>query len=347
MTIREPVLETWSSAIDEFPVSGTPREKLEGLIPFAIRAPSSHNSQPWKFTVFSDHLELRADRTRRMPVVDPDDRELIISCGAALGYLEVALRNFGYAGAVELVPRDADPDLVARVALGEARDPTLMDRALFDAMAIRRTHRLPFLPRTPDADLLAALEAFGDQHGTWFRIIQPLSHRQALTDLVSEGDRLQMADPAFRQELTGWLHPNRSKSRDGMPGWTFGLNPLESVAMPLVVRTFDTGSGRAAIDRELAAGSPILAVLGTPTDTMHDWVQTGRVLSQILLRAAMEGVAASYLNQPIELPDMRIRVRALLGTSEYPQMILRMGFPRGEDRRTPRREPADVISRMP
>jgi hypothetical protein len=347
MTIREPALESWSAAIDEFPVCGTPREKLEALIPFATRAPSSHNSQPWRFTVFSDHLELKADLSRRLPVVDPVDRELIISCGAALGCLEVALHNFGYEGNIELLPRSTDPDLLARIELGEDREPTLMDRALFAAIQQRRTHRLPFLPRSPDADLMAALEAYGEQHGVWFRILQTQSRRNAITDLVSEGDRAQMADPAFRRELTSWLHPNRTNSRDGMPGWTFGLNALESVGIPLVVRTFDTGKGRAAIDRELAEGSPLLAVLGTPSDTRHDWMQVGRVLSQLLLRATVDGVAASFLNQPVEIPELRRRVGALLGHSGYPQLILRMGYPRGEDRLTLRRDTADVVERAP
>jgi hypothetical protein len=297
--------------------------------------------------VVNDLLELRADRSRRLPVVDPEDRELTVSCGAALGCLEVALHNFGHEGTIELIPQDGDSDLLARIGLGEHRDPTLMDRALFEAIRNRRTHRLPFLPRTPDADLIAALEAHGYQHGVWFRILQSEAHRRTVTGLISEGDRAQMADRAFRQELTSWLHPNRSKSRDGMPGWAFGLNILESIAIPLVVRTFDTGSGRAAIDRDLVEGSPLLAVLGTPADTRHDWMQAGRVLTQILLRAAVEGVSASFLNQPVEVPALRQRVGALLGSSGYPQLILRMGYPIGEDRRTPRRDVREVIESKP
>jgi nitroreductase len=346
MPVREPALAIWGSAIDEFPISGTTTEQLEALVPYAIQAPSSHNSQPWLFRVTNGLLELRADRRRRLPVVDPDDRELIISCGAALGNLEVALHNFGYEGSFELVPSASDPDLLARIGLGAQRDVTLMERALFAAIRIRRTHRLPFLPRTPEADLMSSLEAYGYQHGVWFRILQTDANRQAVAELVSEGDREQMMNSAFREELVSWLHPNRTRSRDGMPGWTFGMGELTSLTLPLVVRTFDTGAGRAAIDRDLTLGSPILAIIGSPSDTRHDWLQTGRVLTQVLLRAAVEGVAASYLNQPIEVPELRRRVGALLGTSGYPQLILRMGYPIGEDRRTPRRGVAEVVERI-
>ena len=343
MPVRDPALEAWSSAIDAFPLCGTASEKLKALVAFAVQAPSSHNSQPWRFRVVNETLELRADRTRRLPEVDPEDRELTISCGAALGYLEVALHNFGFQGRIELVPPGGDQNLLARVALGDQRDPTSVDRTLFQAMRIRRTSRLPFLPRTPGADLIAALEAYGARNGVWFQILQSDSKRETLTDLIGEADRIQMADAAFRHELSSWLHPNRSASRDGMPGWAFGLNILQSIAVPLVVRTFDTGSGRAAIDRDLVEGSPLLAVLGTPSDTREDWMEAGRVLTRLLLSAAAEGVAASFLNQPIEVPALRQRVSALLGGSGYPQLILRMGYPVGEDRRTQRRDTRDVI----
>ena len=341
--VRDPSLAAWCAAIDEFPISGAPSAKLRALAGYAIRAPSSHNSQPWQFRVEGNHLDVRADRRRRLPVVDPEDRELVISCGAFVGYFEVALRHFGYEGAVDLVPAPDDPDLLARIGLGPERDPTLLDRALFAASATRRTHRLPFLARSPEPPLFAELEAYGTRLGGWFRILQSDSHRQVIADLVTEGDRRQMADPAFRTELVRWLHPNHTRSQDGMPGWAYGLNDLTGLAVPLIVRTFDTGAGRAAIDRDLALGSPILAILGTPTDTPYDWMITGRVLSHVLLRAAAEGVAASFLNQPIEIPDLRQRLSGLLGTSGYPQMILRMGFPLGEDRRTPRRDLADVL----
>jgi hypothetical protein len=291
----------------------------------------------------NDTLELRADRHRRLPVVDPDDRELIISCGAALGCIEVALHNFGYEGAIEVVPPGRDPDLLARIRLGEPRAVTPMDRVMFAAIPERRTHRLPFLPRAPNPDVFAALEASGQQQGVWFRILQPESNALTLAELITEGDREQMANPAFREELARWLTPNRSKSQDGMPGWTYGLGPVGSVGIPLIVRTFDTGSGRAAIDRDLASRSSILAVVGTATDNRYDWVQTGRVLIQVLLRATVEGLAASFLNQPIEIPALRLRVAAMLGVSGYPQLILRMGYPTRQDRRTPRRDIIEVL----
>jgi hypothetical protein len=343
MSVRDPAMETWTSAIDEFPLCGSTHDKLAALVPFAVMAPSSHNSQPWLFRITDDALELWADQRRSLPVCDPENRELIISCGAALGCLETALHNFGYQGAIELVPSGHHPELLARIRLGEPRDVTDLDEALFAAIRTRRTHRLPFLPRSVDSYLLSDLESIAERNRTWFRILQAESSRMTLATLITEGDRAQMGDPAFRRELVSWIHPNRTRSRDGMPGWAFGFGAAKSVAAPLVVRTFDIGAGRAANDRELALGSPVLAILGTSTETPRDWVQTGRVLTHILLRAAVEGILASYLNQPIEVPALRQRVSALLGHWGFPHLILRMGYPVGEDRHTPRRALDEVL----
>ncbi len=342
--VRDPALAIWSAAIDDFPVGGSPAEKLAALVPFAILAPSSHNAQPWLFRIADDALELRADRRRRLPVADPDDREMIIGCGAALGCLNIALRTFGYAGHVTVRPDPDHPELLARVGLGAPHLPDEHDHALFRAMHQRKTYRLPFHRRTPEPRLMSDLEAIARHRGAWFRIFQSDARRMALTDLVSEGDRRQMADPAFRRELASWLHSNRSRTRDGMPGWTHGFGPASAAALPLIVRTFDTGDGKSAHDETLALGSPLLAVLGTWTDTPADWMQTGRALIDLLLHGLTEGVTASYLNQPVEIPALRQRLASLVGQSAYPQLVLRMGYPdRDEPRRTPRRDVTAVL----
>lgn len=347
MSIREPALQIWSSAIDEFPLCGSAAEKLAALVAFGVMAPSTHNSQPWLFRVAGDVLELRADRRRRLPIVDPDKRELIISCGAALGSIEIAMHNFGHQGDIELLPDPDTPELLARIRLGAPRATSDSDHALFRAIASRRTNRQPFLPRVLESELMSDLETIAQARGAWFRILQEDSKRLALANLIGEGDRQQMADSAFRHELASWLHHDRTSSRDGMPGAAVGFGGAQSIAFPLVVRTFDTGAGRAAHDWELALGSPVLAILGSTTDTPLDWIRTGQALIHLLLRAEMDGVAASYLNQAIEVPALRLHVKNLLAESGFPQLILRMGYPRETLGHTARREVKEVLEVTP
>src|SRR5919199_4185350 len=136
--------ESWNISEEEFPAAGEPEQKLRFLLNYAVLAPSGHNTQPWLFKLSDDRVELYADRTRGLPVVDPEDRALIISCGAALFYLRIALRHSGYAGEVETFPDLEPPDLLARVRLGEEQEATEEEHSLFRAIQKRHSNRQSF-----------------------------------------------------------------------------------------------------------------------------------------------------------------------------------------------------------
>jgi len=330
----------------EFPAAGEPAAQLAFAARYAVLAPSSHNSQPWRFVIHGDRLDLKADRARALPVVDPDDRELGISCGAALFHLRAALQHFGYAAAVELSPASVDPDLVATVHRGERRAPTADDERLFAAIDLRHTNRAPFAARdVPEALRFALIDA-AHREGAWLYVTTGLA-KEALATLISEADRRQMDDPRFRRELASWLHPNRSELGDGMPGYTQGLSDLASRFAPLIVRTFDRGGNQAAKDHQLAVGSPLLVVLGTDGDEERDWLRAGQALSRVLLDATASGLAASFLNQPVELADLRARLAEILGKSGHPQLVLRLGYPLAQAQATPRRALAEVVREAP
>jgi hypothetical protein len=341
-TSIEPTLQGWTVSAEDFPHAGNSEEKLEFLLRYAVLAPSSHNTQPWLFRIRGDEVELYADRTRSLRVVDPDDRELIISCGATLAHLRIAVRHFGYLGTVEVLPDPGDPDLLARLRLGFHGEKSVEENLLFHAIPKRRTNRLPFSSDPIPEKLIAALETVADSEGTWLQAIRDEETRYAMADLVASGDRIQWANKRFRLELAAWVHANHSHRGDGIPGYAQGIDDLMSYAGPLVVRTFDMGEGQAAKDRQVATGSPALMVLGTQGDTPRDWIAAGQALAKVLLRARVEDVWASFLNQPVELPDLRTRLAAVIRCAGFPQLILRFGFGQ-EIKPTPRRPVAEVL----
>ncbi len=341
--------DPWNISEGGFPRARTSYEKLRFLLNYAVLAPSSHNSQPWLFRILDDAVELYADRTRALPVVDPEDRELIMSCGAALLHLRIALRHIGFEGVVEILPEPKKPDLLARVSFGRQMEASPEEHLLFQSIVKRRTNRMPFEARHVQETLLSELQTAVSKEGAWLHVIKEEDDRNKIADLVADADRIQMADNRFRRELASWIHPNRTASHDGMPAYAyvyaFGLSGLSSAFAPLVVRTFDIGKGRAAKDRQLASGSPVLAVLGTNGDTSKDWLSAGQALARLLLRARAENVWSSFLNQPIEVAELRLRVHDMLGRPGFPQLILRMGY--GPDvKPTPRRTPGEVLMRQ-
>lgn len=335
-------LELYAEALGEFPITGTPGQKLEAAVEYAVRAPSSHNSQPWRFRITEDVLELRADRSRALPVTDPQDRELIISCGAALFHVGLVLRHFGTMPRIERLPDAYSPDLLARVHIGEPHEHTAEDEALFHAIPLRRTFRRRFADRCLPDGFNSSLEVAARSEGAWLQVFRTPEARRGVAELVAEADRLQMSDKRYRRELAEWLRPNRGKRRDGMPGYAVGLGTVKAAIGPFVVKMFDAGRGQAARDRRQIADAPMLALLGTPRDTPYHWLEAGEAIAHVLLRAQVSGIVASFFNQPIEIPELRTRLQTLAGRDGFPQMLLRLGFGR-VPRATPRRPVAEVV----
>lgn len=318
-------------------------ERWRAAVALAVLAPSSHNSQPWRFHPHptGEALELYADRSRALPVVDPDDRELVMSCGAALFHLRVALRCAGFAGKVDILPDPTDPDLLARVRFGSPCEPTVGDLALGEAIAQRHTVRRPFEPRPIPGDVVARLELAAEAEDAGLQVLHRPEERQCAADLVADADWRQGSDRSFRRELAAWIHPNRSHSRDGMPGYAFAMGTVASYFGPFVVRTFDLGEGRAARDRELALGSPCMAVLWTEGDDPRAWIAAGQALARVLLTAQSAGVRASFLNQPLEHPTVRRVFENLCAVPGRAQILLRMGY--GPDVQPTPRRPVDEV----
>lgn len=335
-SLQEPEFQAWNVSESQFPQDGTKVEQLKFLLNYAILAPSSHNTQPWLFRIVEDNIiELYADRTRALALVDPVDRALTISCGAALSHLQIAIRHFGYDYKVQPFPDSNNTDLLSRVILYDRKETARGEDSLFEAITKRRTNRLRFEERELEVSLISKLQSVvmtdkgGEKSETtvWLHIEKEEDKKNFLADLIAEGDRIQLSDKSFRRELASWIHSNRSHSKDGMPGYAFGFNDIMSHMGPFVLRTFDFGKGQAAKDRQLAAGSPALAILGTRSDEPMDWLKAGMALSRILLTAQNENVWSSFLNQPIEVPELRPKVQELVKEEKgFPKILLRMGY---------------------
>ncbi len=333
---------------DDFPTAESTAEKLKFLLNYAVLAPSGHNTQPWIFKIVDDTVELYADKTRSLPIVDPDCRELMISCGAALFHLRLAIRHFGYRDVVEILPEHRNPNLLARIRLGSKRIVQAEEKFLFWAIAKRFTNRRPFENCRLPASLISELESATSSEGNWLQIstqVIPEANRQEIVDLIVQGDRLQMSDPLFRQELAQWIHSGRSSSHDGITLKAQGINPSLDAIAPVVsfaIRSFDLGKAQANQDRKLVKSAPLLILISSNDDTAQDWLATGEALAHLLLRARVDDVWASFFNQPIEIPQLRSRLKALFPENGYPQILLRLGYVK-DTKPTPRRAVEQVM----
>lgn len=319
-------LDCWDIRAAQFPAEGNKLEQIEFLLRYAILAPSNHNAQPWLFEIRGVEVLIFADRTRSLPVSDPNDRELIMSCGVALFFLETAARALGFDVSIKRLPHEHEPDLLAVVSIGKRRENRIGRPELFEAITRRRTNRSRFSDQLLGAATESAIESAASANGVYLTWIRSQSDRERLTHLIGLADREQFEDHAFRRELANWVNPGRTGAPDGLPAKSIGFDSPTNYVAPLLIRTFDLGPEKSTIDEALVRSSAAIMILSTAFDQPIDWIQAGEALGATLLTAESLGVNASYLNQACELNELRFRLAEIGSVQAHPQLVLRLGY---------------------
>lgn len=315
---------------------------MRAALDVACRAPSVHNTQPWRWAVADHSVHLFADRTRQLPVIDHAGRELTISCGAALHHALIAFRGLGWKPITHRLPNPADPDHLAAIEFTPPPhiDPHVL--RLVAATALRRSDRRPFLPDPLPEPLLAELViAALAEEVTCTVLRDPAAHREVVVALA-HADATQRANPAYRGELAEWTH-SRLGAVQGVPA----RNVPATAAFPRGVPGRDFGAGELESPPPLDDGAT-LCVLSTTVDSGPSWLRVGEALSAITLAATANQLATCTLSQVAEVRASRDLVRrAALGGEGEPQLVLRLGWPvtaTFPGPATPRRPLADVVS---
>ena len=335
-------LKSWTIKESDFPQTGDDLSKIKFLLRYAILAPSSWNAQPWLFKIHQRTIQLFHDTERLQGHRDPQGRENIISCGAALSNLEIALHHFGFQTQTEIMPPNSEENLLAQVTW-TAGEASAKENKLFRAILQRHSYRKPFQEQEVPAEVIEHMQSAAQGGGCEFIPITCNSTQVALAGMISEGDKDLGADVQTRKEYAAWMRSS-GLSGDGVPGYALAdTNPVEGVLAPLTHRVFNYTDEFARSDRALTCAAPLLGVLTTPQDTPKDWVDCGRALERLLLSAAAQGVQASFLNQTVVVPELRQRLQRLLGLTDWPQIGLRFGYPTDEPVATPRRKLDDVL----
>ena len=309
--------------------------RLGTALTAACRAPSLHNSQPWRFRVGPDVIELWADPERVLAAADPEGREQRMACGAALLTLRLALRGFGVRPTVTVLPDRARPDLIAEVRRGGERPPSPEELRLLAAVPRRHTNRRPFADAAVTAGELTALQRAALDEGAWLHVVDDPTERVQVAELAVAAHRAQLADPAFVAELKRWTAVTAGRA-DGVPATAGG--PLPQPPARWVLRDFGDSSVATATFEE----RPAVVVLTSHLSGRAAEVGAGQALQKVLLTATADGLAASFLSQLVELPGPRERLRRLVRGAQLPQAVLRIGrgFPVPA---TPRRPLAEVV----
>jgi nitroreductase len=315
------------------------RDALELAARSALRAPSVFNSQPWRWHITGDVLELAAEPGRRLHVTDAEGRLLLVSCGAALHHARIALSANGWRPEIQRLP-DQRPDLLAsvRVAGRATPEPDVVDLAA--AISRRRTDRRAFGDRPVPGETIARLHRLADQEGTSLHVVPDdrVPELAIALDLAADANYF---DPAHRTELTAWTH---------RPAWTGdGVPPNTGVGPSLrrvPVRNFlPDGSPGLSAGADHDEGATYVILYGSAARPA-DLLRAGEAMSALLLQATTEGLSSAPISEAVEVAWPRELLTRLLPGAGEPYLIVRFGYVESAENvpPSPRRAPGEVIS---
>jgi hypothetical protein len=324
----------------------TEDEVARYVVAVAVWAPSVHNTQPWRFTARGQQISLWADAERQLGVADPDGREMMISCGAALFTARLALRSLGYLPEVCLLPDLGQPLLVARLSWQRRVACTEFEQQLFGQARQRRTHRGGFdlVPLPPG--LLAALRQGAARYGAMLRVVADDGRRAALAAAVATAEHAQQLEGERVRELARWAPAPGSARADGVPPTSYPAR-AEHTDPDFPGRDFAHGRGWGLPPLSSAPfkSAGVAALLTTAQDRPADWINAGQALQRVLLTASTCGIAAALHTQPLELGWLRDFIRTRLSDGAYPQLVLRFGAVI-QAAASVRRPPEDVLGTL-
>jgi hypothetical protein len=294
------------------------------LIRHATLAPSSHNTQCWKFALESGGraITILPDWTRRCPAVDPDDHHVFVSLGCATENLVQAARAHGLQGDARFDPAVGG----VRVTL----EPTRAQATpLFAAITQRQCTRGDYDGKPLCSQDLALLQAAGRSDQVRLLLQTERLALERILDFVVQGNTAQMAGPAFMQELKTWIRfngPDAVRHRDGLYSMSSGNPNIPSWIGDLVLRWVFTPKGENdKYARQVRSSAGIAVFVGEAADKAH-WVEVGRCYERFALQATALGIRNAFLNQPVEVAALRPAFAAALGMpGRRPDLVVRFG----------------------
>jgi hypothetical protein len=302
---------------------------LRTVIECAELAPSVHNTQPWAWRAEGNTVEVRADRSRALPVLDPRGRELTISCGAAIEFAVTAIRGLGWECDVVLLPEPTDADLLATLTIGGRRATEADERDRYEAIPRRYTDRGSYESAELPPDLEALLSHGVEARGAWLRVLEHDGDRLAVIQALSDAEALEASDPAYRAELATWLRAGSAP--DGIPAAA-----LRSVATSGRVSDVPQRDFSGADEHPTPGGDappPVerdtLVMIGTDAESALAWVEAGRAVGWLLLSLTVAGLSSQPLGQALDVESTRVQLAHQIGLIGHVQFLLRTGHGHG------------------
>lgn len=294
------------------------------IIKSASKAPSGHNTQPWRFRISGDTITIMPHLADALPVVDGNHRELFISLGCAVENLCIAATYFGYC---PQVAAEGKQGIMVTLTQSDHKD----ENPLFGQIEKRQTNRSVYSDRKIPEDTLSMLQSTLSEDGVHFYFAEiGTPFADTLTQYVVRGNEIQMQDKEFKRELVHWMRLNNRQIHETNNGLTYqalGIPSLPGLLSKPLVSMFMKAGKQNKSDLKKINSSSHLVLMTTEHNDPKGWIDLGRTLQRFLLNMTGAGIANAYMNQPCEVAPLAREIQQLLPINgEFPMLILRIGY---------------------
>ncbi len=316
-------LQTRTLDADDFFRQPTPEKKIAFLLQYAVLAPSTHNSQPWRFKVRESACDIMVHDEHPIVHADPLGRDLFISFGCLIENLAIAARAFGVLGTISYIDRHP---LIATVTFdfsAQKKDPSLLP--VLTAIPRRVNARGLFEKDPIDAESWDTFERLPITDGLHRHFLKTPAEMATIAELTRQGLLMAYRNKKFRKEMAAWFNNGLSKKPTGIPSYSLRMPLPLSFVFPWLVRTFDVGKRLGSLNAISINSAPAAMVITASENSKRHWLKTGRFAEQFVLQANMRGCKTSFFTAAIEMGELYKDIQKLLQTNEIPQFIVVFG----------------------
>lgn len=331
----------WTTTPQDYPRNLSLSERLKFILKYGLIAPNSHNTQPWKFAVGPNYIDIFPDLNRTLAYSDRAHRELYISLGCALANLLIAGTKFGLHPQVSLFPEDTlDPTAVRLTFSRKSSPPIPVD--LFPFLTTRRTNRGAFKSKPITDSTAKLLLDYNDEPEITVHLVTDRPAINQIADIMYEAATFAFTDRIFKQELSRWVRPNNTSRPDGMPLSGFGMPFVISLFASQLIRHMPAPI-QAKMDKAWVLSSSAMVIISGSVDDKQHWISAGKVYEYFALAAAKIGLATAPMAAIIEHPPSNRKVKDLLKTTDKLLFYARLGYPLSPYPHSPRRTVSDIL----
>lgn len=325
----------WAVSFQDFPSMYPVQLQLKYLLRFAILAPSTKNTQPWRFSIGENTVGVFADLTRWQPVSDSERRELYISLGCALENLLAAGEQFGFRCEVRYFPQPSNEELAATVTFERGGNPPATRAGtLLHGIIARYTERGAYRDEPIAEELRSRLLDSARVPDLRVDLTDNFLVRSRVVELNLHADEMEFADPSFRKELGYWVGQG-----------AFGTPRLLARPLGFLLKHFNLGQLVGNRNAVILYSAPLIGMISARKDDRTSQLRAGQALERLWLHATQLGMALQPMSQALEIPSLRTELARVISERGWiPEQVFRIGYPTYPDQKhTPRRSLDQVL----